>query len=95
MPFVAIYINWAFIIFIIIGTWHLLTSVDALHFQPLRDISPQLLLQSYNYYYMTLFLFIGLMWVFYKEKMVDGSRSLFINTKDIIAKEIKIQIRGE
>ena len=91
MPFIAIYMNWAFVIFTFIGTYHLLTSVDSLHFGFLREITPNLFLQSYNYYYMTLFLFIGFLWIFYKEKMVFMGRSFLSKTKGIITKEIKNQ----
>jgi hypothetical protein len=95
MPFIAIYMNWSFVIFTFIGTYHLLTSVDALHFEFLQEITPNLFLQSYNYYYMTLFLFIGFLWIFYKEKMVLKGRLLFCKTKDIIAIEIRHQIKGQ
>ena len=84
MPFVCINLNWAFILFIINATFHLLTSVDALHFQGLRNISPEFILQSYNYYYMTLFLVIGFLSYLFNGNLISKVKMIIKKTKYIL-----------
>jgi len=95
VPFMSVYFNWFFLIYTVYGAFHLMTDVSALSITGLRDISPHILLDERNFYYLTVILFIGILWIFYKETMITKCTALLIKVKDVIAKEIRFQIKGE
>jgi len=95
MPFISIYLNWAFLIFTFIGTYHLLTAWDSLHFLVLRNITPKYFLPGYTYFYLTLFLFIGLIWVLHKDTIVQKGKPIILKLREIVKKEIIYQIKGK
>tara|TARA_B100000315_G_C14562651_1_gene581289 strand:+ start:301 stop:1515 length:1215 start_codon:yes stop_codon:yes gene_type:complete len=95
MPFICINLNWSFIISICFASYHLLTSLDALHIQVLREITPVFLLQSYNYYYITIFLVIGFLWTFYSVNITYNIKNYGNKFKIYIKNELSFQRYGD
>ena len=82
--FVSLYLNWALIVYVVIGTYHLLTDMNGICIEPLRHATPWFLLGNMNYYYLVLFLFIGSIWAFSKKKAKISNIIIFIGVLIIL-----------